>query len=832
MPLNQKGGLRWHLEIQCAPEVRFVEFMSVGEKNVMAAMRDLEGRMKGLGKRALLVGAALAGLGAAVTAPYLAGLAVASEWSSGIISANRRTGISFQDLQTLSFALNLDLDELATSARKMNSFLDEAMHDPGSAAARRLEELSAAAGDASLNVQSLMRLSEADRYRQLAGALASVPDPSQRGATATQIFGRNAMSANVSGGSGRPGPDAELQISPARMGTATKSMNEFLAAAAGGSENARQQLRELNLTVEDLMRLSDADRVSRLSDAIRTIRNPTQSANANKEIFGATNVAPKAAGGIAEREERAKRFSMSDSDIALMREYNAAQRELGLATRAIWASLGAAAAGPMTNFFKTITNLILTVKDWTQTNRPLLTTIFQVADAVVLVGTVIGFIGTGIIGVGYAIRYMSFAFSTGMSLLKLATTILTGGIGLLTTVTFIYKLVALGAALATKVLAASFALASAAAASLWSIGLLPLVVGIGVVALAVGALIIFLPGLWNTWLSGMQIILGSMAGVTSAVSTLFSNLGSNLATMFVNLGSTFKQTFGALMDVLPSGDIGAAWAIIVAGLTKAWLGFVLDLRITWFDLVEDFKGVWNDGKIWFLQSFVSIGSGISIMMTAAFMGIRSAWSSMVEWMAVLLSKSLTKIEEMWIRARESLNPFGSEERTERLVEESRQSGVEREKQIARDGVTDRERIEDAGAASIVEIARREAAARARIAAENVFERGNADEDPGVQAAREELNLATLELNRLTEAAAKIARHRDKQNYKVMDEAREGTEQIVTQSHNQGTFSASAASGFSGAGPIDGLKRVAERQLEKLDKIIEVLEKPGARPQMG
>jgi hypothetical protein len=271
-------------------------FVELYAKDTTAnTMKDLEARLKKMAVTVGIIGAAMAAAGAAMTAPFLRGLNVAAEWGSEIIAANRRTGVSFQGLQTLTFALGTDMNGLAVAVRTMDGLLEAAINEPAGQAAQRIDALG-------LSVEALQRATQDNRVRAFAGALGRLNDEGLRIAHAQRIFGEQGAALNLRGG----------------------------------------------------------------------------------------------AAGIADRERRAQTVGavMSDADIEKIRLYNRAMTELGLVTRAIWASLGMMITPQITAVVTGITSVINRVRLWMNENRGLVTLLFYLGTALTAIGTLVTVLGT------------------------------------------------------------------------------------------------------------------------------------------------------------------------------------------------------------------------------------------------------------------------------------------------------------------------------------------------------------------------------------------------------------------------------------------------------
>ena len=454
-------------------------------------LNAIESRIKSMAVNVALIGATMAAGGAAVTAPMLYGLSVASEWTSELTSANRRTGIGFEDLQSLSYAFRVDMDGLAAATRTMSGQLEQAINEPAGEAARRIEALG-------LSVQDLQRATQADRLRAFGAALGNIGDEGQRIANARHIFGRQGAAMDVSGATGPPivaQPDARVPpVIP---------------------------------------------RDARPPAVPPVVPQP-----------GARPPAVPAAGasGIAQREERGRAVGavMSAADVATIQEYNAATRELGIVTKAAWASIGVAIAPIMTDFVRIVTTIVSYAKHWIDNNRELIATVFHVADAAVFVGTAIGVLATVIYGTSYA-----FAFLSG------AVGIVSGALSTL------WTLSGIGIAITYGLMAAQYALSVAQA--VWT----------GTLAAGIAAAFVF-SGIVYAMTGSMFAYDVACLVATSSSVAFFAGmwLGSIAVAAFnglLGLSSVIAIVWGA--SVVAAGLLvsGAMWAIGAAVATVSFL---------------------------------------------------------------------------------------------------------------------------------------------------------------------------------------------------------------------------------------------------------------------
>lgn len=728
----------------------FVEFYSRGEKAVQQTLANLQARMKNLGRTVAIMGATLGASGASVTAPFLHGLNVASETSSQIISASRRTGIGFTELQTLSYALKVDFDELAGATRKMNSFLDEAAR--GSADANlRLDELG-------LSVEDLQRLSQGDRLRRIADSISRISDVSQRGAAQTHIFGRAAMGMDLTGG----------------------------------------------------------------------------------------------AAGISGRQERGSRFALSEADVQLIGQYNLAQRDMGLAAKALWSTIGAAAAGPMTEFFQIVTELILAAKNWADENRPLLTTIFRIADATVAVGAaltglggavVVGSYLFGIMGAGLSFLAVAAYYLTGAFLVaKVATWLWAAAVwgynaatsvGHLLTWGWIAILVALGVAIIAVEMAlggAVIAVLAFAGYMLWTRGIITDVWNwiVGKFDWAASKIRFVLALVTQLTLAAWRKILGLFSGgggggflsyvwdfwaergaaAIAVITGLFSRLGgiisgsvgvtvANISTLFSGLSDTASSAWSGIKDAFSVGDWSLLWEILKTTVLLAWGQIAQFGNATWIEwkytalevfyaikdlIVETFESVWTALKVGFFTVWAEAKATAFEALAAI---ARAAARSAVGPARDLLNETARGLDMDAQQARSAGNRSANAAESDAIGEwfDRQTAAVVRDMELAGDELQE--------------------------FADNVE-----GWTPEVERLRGELAYLQAE----AETAAIVRQmERDQQ----LAGAGDAVDNRETQHRNLGTFSATAAAGFAGS-PVDRLERLAERNDAQNERIIAAL----------
>jgi hypothetical protein len=187
------------------------------QKGLANAKKDFQAWGKGIAA----IGISVAAAGAAVTAPFLAGLAVFTTWGSEMRSGMRQTGIGFDQLTYLSQGLNTSVEDLVPAVAKMSSVLMEAAG--GSETANHtLRELG-------LTMADLNGLSSGDRLQRVAEALGGIADQNQRIALQRQILGRSFQGNTTGGAAGIAARAARRQ----HIEGAPTEADQQLAAATG-----------------------------------------------------------------------------------------------------------------------------------------------------------------------------------------------------------------------------------------------------------------------------------------------------------------------------------------------------------------------------------------------------------------------------------------------------------------------------------------------------------------------------------------------------------------------------------------------------------------------
>lgn len=143
-------------------------------------------QLDNFGKKAIKIGAALGGAGAAITAPFIASLKVFSDVGSALNDMSDRTGVSVERLSALKYAAQQTGTDLATvegALRKMANTIADARNgsDTAVAALKRI----------GISVQEIIGLSPEEQFQKIASAIKLIQDPTQKVAATMDIFGKS-----------------------------------------------------------------------------------------------------------------------------------------------------------------------------------------------------------------------------------------------------------------------------------------------------------------------------------------------------------------------------------------------------------------------------------------------------------------------------------------------------------------------------------------------------------------------------------------------------------------------------------------------------------------
>jgi hypothetical protein len=132
------------------------------------------------------VGAVMSGIGAAITAPFIAATKSFADAGSRLYDLSQRTGLSVEALSALQFAAQqsgTSLDAVEVAIKKMEVGLTKA--------ADGSKEMIGALDDIGLKVSDFQGMNPEQMFAKISGAIAAIPDPARKAAAAVALFGKS-----------------------------------------------------------------------------------------------------------------------------------------------------------------------------------------------------------------------------------------------------------------------------------------------------------------------------------------------------------------------------------------------------------------------------------------------------------------------------------------------------------------------------------------------------------------------------------------------------------------------------------------------------------------
>lgn len=542
---------------------------------------------------------------------------------------------------------------------------------------------------------------------------------------------------------------AQEQIQGADAGTSLRRILVNLGTGGGNEEGGRvvAALQEIGLGLEsfrgaDGRMLPMVEMIGRLNTAMASL-GPAARQMAITNIggmygmTGLTALLKHGAAGWGEMQRKMGGALTVEQKFAILTEtFLEGLKKLWVGIQLVAVAIGESLAPSMKITGAIALPLLHALAKFIHANQRIVQIVDTAAIALIAGGAALGVLGVAMWSVGAVIGVVVKLWYVALGVVKL----LTLGIGVQAVAIALYKLVILGAAFALKVLSIAYGIATGAG-FLFAVAVAAPLIGLGLMTGAIAAVVAAIPvmaaGLWS-----------AIRGVGAA----FANVGSSIGEMFTGIGATFATMLAGMRDAIAAGEMELAFQIVMAGLNVVWLQTLVGLRQTWADVVGALRFIWESMTTWMARTMVNVMGGFAVVCENIFQGVRVAWSHMVEWMAIRLSAALSLMEEMWIRAREAVNPIGSTTRTDRLVREARLRGAGRVESIELAGTAERERIELDRLQRMVNIA-----ANVRRLQEQIDDARNvAVDDPGLAALRDRLRVAQAELEMLRTQAATAA----------------------------------------------------------------------------
>lgn len=377
-----------------------------------------------------------------------------------------------------------------------------------------------------------------------------------------------------------------MRLSADELPATMAKVDEFMVAAAGGSREATAALADMGLTLEELQAMSRSDRMLAFADGLGRIGDESLRVARTRDIFGRGGLSANIDGGSAGIRGRAARSAELQGDSRSEEAFHAAaamgraKGEMGAAVGAIFQSLAFAAAPVMADFYNLITKIAIAVRQWTDANRPLLTTIFYIADKAILLGSIIATLGGAIYGISYVITFFQGAIAIVSSFIFGVFNVALGGMA------FLLGIVKGGFGLATL-----FSIAWGVATSIWA--------GIVTVAMAAYSVVLWAMIPVFTLLKAASMLWGASTSIVLASAT---------ALTWMYNAATVAAAAAYSVYTFMAGIATGATNIYTIALIAAWV---------WENLVSLGINLIISGLVLLVTALVAAGVAITGMIGAA-----------------------------------------------------------------------------------------------------------------------------------------------------------------------------------------------------------------------
>lgn len=181
------------------------------------------------------------------------------------------------------------------------------------------------------------------------------------------------------------------------------AMARFSLQAEQGLSTATRALDMLGVSQADFQAADPEAKFMLLADALNEIEDPTLKAGLALQIFGrqGRELLPMLSGGadgIRELMAEAEKLgiTLTEEDATAAAELTDAMNRVGRQFKAISTQIGAAIAGPLTEFMDFATRIVVTIIDWVKENRQLVQIVFAIGAALVAGGTALAAFGGAI----------------------------------------------------------------------------------------------------------------------------------------------------------------------------------------------------------------------------------------------------------------------------------------------------------------------------------------------------------------------------------------------------------------------------------------------------
>jgi len=406
------------------------------------------------------------------------------------------------------------------------------------------------------------------------------------GANLYRLSQRTGMTAEELSALGYAANMSEVDMDALALGVTR--MQKTLAAAAGGSKEAKAALDGIGLSAAEMMKLSPSEQLKAIADRLAGIQDPAIRAATALKIFGRGGVAllpmvKDGAAGIEALEKRARELGLviSSDDAKAAKDFSDVLKELWAVIKQGVFAVGAALAPVLKGCAEWIAKVVVRVTQWIKTHKEVVQRVLITAAAVVGLGAALVVLGTTIKLLGVALGGLMTiwkVFSTVISLVGTLLSALLTPIGAIIAAVavvggyFLYASGAMGKA--TTWLGERFAELKADAEKAYQ--------GIAD-ALAAGDIGLAVKILWLTikleWQKGINWLLEKWYIFKAA---------------FMEIA--LKAWYGALAGI----------TIVWGALERVWITVTKGLAEVWQVLINGMQAAWEIGTNWLAKRWIDV----------------------------------------------------------------------------------------------------------------------------------------------------------------------------------------------------------------------------------
>ena len=236
---------------------------------------------------------------------------------------------------------------------------------------------------------------------------------------------------------------SELAFAAERSGTdiskveaGYRGMARTLLNANDGLTTSVDSLNALGVNLEDLNGMNPDQQFLAIADAISKIQDPTKRAGLAMRVFGksGTDLLPMFAGGSKGIQDLAKEadrlgLTLGTKDAAAAAKLTDALGDMASTFKGVFIQIGAAVAGPLTDFANRIASGVSMVIEFIRNNQALVSSVAAVAAGLVVGGTVLTGMGFAAMGAAAGIGAITAAAAALASPLAIAGALILGASG-------------------------------------------------------------------------------------------------------------------------------------------------------------------------------------------------------------------------------------------------------------------------------------------------------------------------------------------------------------------------------------------------------------------